>query len=122
MYTSYTLSDTSRDDLLLRFPPKFKKVIAHHITYEFGVEKGSRLPPPSIINVVGYNCDCAGIEVLIASVDGTILRTHNGGVYHITWSLDPDVFKPKDGNVVACRGDQVLLLPIPILTTPTISN
>lgn len=121
MYTSYQLTPATRKLLLDIFPPKHKKVIAHHITHEFGVHEDTNAPPSASIRVVGYHNNPDGIEALVVSVDGSIDRL-DGRTYHITWSLNPEKFKPVDSNKLVSRQDHKLILPIPISTNPSISK
>lgn len=99
-YTAYELSDESKKELKNRFPPKYPDFIGHHITVEFGVPYDTNLIPlkPKEVKVVGYKEDLKGLEALVVSVDGKTKRK-DGGVYHITWSLDKSKgFKPVDSN------------------------
>jgi len=121
MYTSYQLTPRSRNFLLDKFPPKHKKVVAHHITHEFGVHKDTKLPPNANIRVIGYHNDPDGLEVLVVSVDGGQYRP-DGGVYHITWSLDPEKFKPVHSNGLASRQNHKLIMPVAVQTNPSISH
>lgn len=119
MYTAYVLTDQTRNELLGRFPPKFPKVIAHHVTYEFGVPADSELPADAEIKVVGYVQDVEGLEALVVTVDGEN-RKPDGKFYHITWSLNPDKFKPVDSNTLVSAKRSTMILPITIDTTPTL--
>lgn len=95
-YIAYVLTDKSRNTLLEKFPPKYSKVICHHITYSMN----SSLPVPEYplkIEVIGYANNPNGIETLQVSIDGIRTRLDNG-LYHITHSLEPNKFKPKDSN------------------------
>ena len=121
MYTAYVLSEETRDALLERFPPKYEKVIAHHITVEFGVIADTPVPPEAEIKVVGYANNDEGLEALVVSVDGNQQR-EDGVYYHITWSLDPDEFKPVDSGDMIGYGNYTLILPIPIETIPKLEQ
>lgn len=121
MYTSYQLTQTARKQLLAVFPPKYEKVIAHHVTHTFGVLRGTPTPQPANIKVVGYTNNSNGIEALIVSVDGDITRP-DGSVFHITWSLDPDIFKPVAASELARQRKHKLVMPISVATNPAISN
>lgn len=86
-YSAYVLDEHSRNLLKEKFPPKYPEFIGHHITYKFGVAKGSEPPSdPSSVNVIGY-ADEDGLEALVVSIDNSSERP-DGSVYHITWSLD----------------------------------
>lgn len=103
-YVAFILKNTSRSKLLSLFPPKYDKVIAHHVTYQFGVNKDNVILPEIYdLNVVGYANDENGIEALIVEFNGTTKRL-DGGTYHITWSLDhKQGYKPKHSNDLISR-------------------
>lgn len=100
-YAGYTLNYTSKKELLQKFPPKFPKVIAHHITTAFGVTADA-IPEPATARVVGYAME-DGLEALVVEIGGTTKRK-DGSVYHITWSLDPRTHKPVDSNKLLKNG------------------
>jgi hypothetical protein len=97
MYTAYVLTDEARDMLLEKFPPKYSKVIAHHVTVEFGVPVDSEVPDEAEVKIVGEADTGDGLQALVAMVDGSTRRP-DGGTYHVTWSLEPDRYKPVDSN------------------------
>lgn len=121
MYTSYQLTPKSKKHLTERFPPKYSKPIGHHVTYEFGVHSDTPLPHLAEIHVIGYQDNPEGIEALVVSVNGSTVRP-DGGVFHITWSLDPSEFKPVHANELVKRKDHKLVLPIRVNANPVISN
>lgn len=96
-YTAYVLDDASRQLLAKQFPPKYPKFIGHHVTVKFGVPKDAAPPPPAKVTVVGYADSGDGLEALIVTINGLTER-EDGSVFHITWSLDPTKYKPKDSN------------------------
>jgi hypothetical protein len=97
-YVAYVLDERSVNILKEVFPPKYPDFIGHHITYRLGT---SIVPKqPKLVEVVGYVDDKEGLEALIVEVDGTIER-RDGGVYHITWSLDRSLgMKPSNSNLI----------------------
>ena len=117
MYTAYVLDEQSRDLLLKKFPPKYSKVIAHHVTAEFGVPADTPPPPNAIIKVYGYADSGDGLETLVVAVNGEKQR-EDGKYYHITWSLDPDKYKPVDSGDLIRYGKYKIVLPISIATVP----
>ena len=121
MYTAYVLDEQSRERLLAKFPPKYSKVIAHHITVEFGVDSNTPPPPNAEIRVVGHADSGDGLEALVVSVDGEKQR-EDGKFYHITWSLEPDKYRPVDSGDLIGYGKFKLTLPIPISTVPETLN
>lgn len=119
MYSAFTISNTSRNLLLARFQPKYDRVLAHHVTYEFGILKDSPPPKPAEVVLLGYATDGIGIEALIVKVDGTVER-EDGRIFHITWSLDSSKYKPKDSNQMIEDCGYELTIPTTIITTPEI--
>lgn len=118
MYTAYLLDAQTRQSLLQQFPPKYSKVIAHHITVQYPVADDALQPPSAEIKVVGYADSGDGLEALVVSVDGKIQRP-DGGTYHITWSLDPIKYEPKDSNALVSSQTKKFLIKLPILISAT---
>lgn len=87
-YIAYLIEDKDRFYLANgKDGPTHDKLVAHHITYKFGVKKDYPLPStPKVVEIVGYNCD-EFVEVFVVRIDGTTERL-DGGTYHVTWSLD----------------------------------
>jgi len=120
MYTAYVLTDDSRDALLGKYPPKYSKVIGHHVTVDFGVPAGTTAPENADVVVHGIKDSGDGLEALVVSVNGSRERP-NGGFYHITWSLEPDKYSPKDSNALMSNGKRyTIALPIPLETVPEV--
>ena len=119
MYTAYVLDDDSRQELLTRFPPKYPSVIGHHITERFGVPESTSVPKKAILKVIGYIDSGDGLEALVVSVNGNKKRP-DGGLYHITWSLDILEYKPKDSNELLRKTQFTMILPEEISATPSI--
>jgi len=116
MYTAYVIDEESRKRLVEQFPMKYETHVGHHITIMTPATDESILPNDdnTIINVVGIRDSGDGLEVLVVSVNGTINRP-DGGMYHITWSLDIDKYSPKDSNeLLASYGRYVMCLPVEI--------
>lgn len=93
-YLAFELSPTTRGELLKRYPPKFSKVICHHVTIEFNLTEqklAKILADLSIrdpkVEVVGYLSDDS-IECLTVAVNGKMTRP-DGKHYHVTLSLEP---------------------------------
>lgn len=118
-YIAFELDNESRNQLFDRFPPKYPKVIAHHITYDFGVSSDSELPEqPEKMEVVGYADDGESIEALVVAINGDTTRS-DGKVYHITWSLDPDQGrKPVHSNDLIASNKYQQVKPISIVAMP----
>lgn len=117
-YTAYVLDDHSRQQLAKRFPPKFPQWIGHHITYEFGVPKGSpeQYGVSQTCKVVGY-AEGDGIEALVVAIGGVTTRP-DGKTFHITWSLDRSKGrKPVDSNKIIEQNGYTKVDPIVVHTT-----
>lgn len=96
-YTAYVLTEASRENLLKLFPPTYSNVVAHHVTWMFGVDETTELPPQhrtaTIREIVD---DQTGVEALIVNIDGNSIRP-DGKTLHVTWSL-ADGRKPVESN------------------------
>lgn len=118
-YQHFKLIDSARENLLGKYPPKFVDVVAHHITYAYGVRRREPMPiTPKSIEVIGYSSDDS-LECLVVEVDGTYNRP-DGGIFHITLSKEPHR-AAKESNDVLARGWKKIALPIPIIATAEFS-
>jgi hypothetical protein len=82
----WKLDRRERAQLLVRFPPHWPDVIADHVTL---ARVPRSVPPPCPVQaeIVGGVDDGQGLQALAVRIDGTTSRP-DGGIYHITWSLD----------------------------------
>ena len=95
MYSAYQLDSKQRENLLKQFPPRYRRVMADHITVRFG---GNQLPlpeSPEKAEIIGMVDDGSGLQALIVQVNGNLTR-QDGSMYHITWSLDPNKHTPLE--------------------------
>lgn len=119
LYSAYLLSQTGRKTLMDIFKPKYSRVVAHHVTVQFGNVTEDSVPDAADIEVVGYIDSGDGLEALVVSVNGAVDRP-DGSVYHITWSLQ-NGYKPVDSNkVIKKYGYEYLVEPISIETIPQV--
>lgn len=118
-YTAYVLTDKARNALLKKYPPKYPKVIAHHVTVQFGVPADTQPPAPAIVKVIGYVDSGDGLEVLVATVNSEQDRP-DGKRYHITWSLDPSKYSPVDSNTLLSNNQFRISLGTLIDTIPAV--
>lgn len=100
-YTGYELTQSSREKLLSIFTPIFSKFIGHHITYKFNVT-AENVPEQCSARIIGYAQE-GGLEALVAEINGSTARP-DGKIYHVTWSLTPEIKKPVDSNNLLQRG------------------
>lgn len=113
MYTAYVLTNEAREVLQANFPPKYSKFIGHHVTINFGVPADAEVPEAAELKVVGRKDSGDGLEALVVSVNGETQRA-DGSTYHITWSLEPDKYSPKDSNALLKDGARNYTLSVPI--------
>ena len=75
-----------RNELLERFPPRYRDVVADHVTLSSDA-RGEPLPADVQSKIVGRADDGDGLECLVVTIDGSTDRP-DGSTFHITWSLD----------------------------------
>jgi hypothetical protein len=116
--TGWKLSESERDALLQRFPPKYEKVVADHVTLRMGATPETPLPrEPGSARVVGQADDGESLECLVVEIDGTTDRP-DGSTYHITWSLGSGRRARESNDVLRGQGWKPVPAPIPITLTP----
>ena len=102
-YAGWILNDDDRRHLLNRFPPRFPDVIADHVTLCAEDDPRAAGLSEQRAQVVGHAYDPAGVEALVVEIAGATRRP-DGGVYHLTWSLDVKAGrKAGHSNLVIAR-------------------
>lgn len=101
-YTSFVLSEESRELLLMTFDTKYPDIIAYHITHQFGIDEGVLPSQPKNVSIIGLHSG-DNIQVLSVEVDGnnkqTTQENANKRFFHITFSLDRSKgVQPKNSN------------------------
>ena len=115
--TGWKLPEVERELLLRRFPPKYEKVDADHVTLRVGAGPKTPLPHRPEAQVVGRADDCSSLECLVVALDGTTERP-DGSTYHITWSLGRHR-KPRESNdLLRDKGWDYIEAPIPVELEP----
>ena len=115
--TGWKLPGQERERLLERFPPKYERTVADHVTLKVGGGGDAPLPGEESGTVVGRADDGESLECLVVEIGGTTDRP-DGSSYHITWSLGADR-KPKESNdVLRDLGWQPIDEPIAIELQP----
>ncbi|WP_426957777.1 hypothetical protein [Muricoccus radiodurans] len=94
----WLLPPEERDALLSLFPPRYDRVMAHHVTLRPGARPKAPLPKPTEGFVLGHADDGSGVQALVVEIGGTT-RRWDGSTYHITWSLGPGR-RPVESNDV----------------------
>jgi len=115
-YTGWLLDPGMRPALLARFPPRFERVVAHHVTLKFG-DRTAAPPGEVFAEIVGEATDGLGVQALVVSIDGATARP-DGGTFHITWSLAQGREARESNEVIAARGWTPLAEPLPVRLNP----
>jgi hypothetical protein len=83
----WLINPKTREALLIRYPPTYPNIVAHHVTLSSGIASDAGIPEHTRGKIVGRVDDGHGVDALIVEIGGTTDRP-GGGTYHITWSLD----------------------------------
>jgi len=113
----WKLDPARRAELRKRFEPKYRNVVADHVTLVSKVAEETPLPDEVTAEIVGRIDDGQGVEALVVAIGGSTDRP-GGGTYHITWSLGPRR-KARESNDVLANGPwQPLREAIPLTLIP----
>ena len=115
--TGWKLAGDDRERLLDRFRPKYRKVIADHVTLRAGASRDTPLPREVTAEIVGYCDDGDSLECLVVAVDGTTDRP-DGSTFHITWSIGRSREARESNDVLRERGWQALDAGVPLDLAP----
>jgi hypothetical protein len=115
--TGWKLPRDERERLLERFPPKYERTIADHVTLQAGASADTPLPREVNAEIVGRADDGDSLECLVVEIDGTTDRP-DGSTYHITWSLGRGRRAKESNDVLRDRGWKPIDRPIPIPLEP----
>jgi hypothetical protein len=125
-YTAYLLPEAERERLLKSIKPAYENVIAHHVTYEFGVADSHPLPPAVFrASVYGVANDGEGLQTLVVDINGDGKRP-DGKLFHITWSLSEGRKAVESNKLLEqwpllpdkSRPKTIFYYPIPITLEP----
>lgn len=113
----WLVEEAARDALLARFPPRYERTIAHHVTLRARVDARSLLPEGVTGEIVGECDDGEGVQALVVRIAGGTERP-DGGTYHITWSL-AEGRRPVESNAAIRRlGWRAIDPPVPVPLRP----
>ena len=112
----WKLDRAEREALLERFPPRYDRPVADHVTLETEAEQ-KPLPAEVRAEIVGRADDGEGVEAMVAAIDGTPDRP-DGSTFHITWSLGPGRRAKESNDVLRERGWSALDHPVAVTLTP----
>ena len=96
----WKLPRAMRAELLERFPPRYARPVADHVTFRLGKD-GPPAPKADHGIIVGRADDGEGVEAMVVTIDGSTDRP-DGSTWHITWSLGQGR-KAKESNDVIAR-------------------
>jgi hypothetical protein len=115
--TGWKLPEQERSALLERFPPKYDKTVADHVTLRTGATPQTPLPRKPAARIVGRADDGKSLECLVVELDGTTDRP-DGSTYHITWSLAPGRKARESNDVLRDQGWEHLPAPLDVELEP----
>jgi hypothetical protein len=113
----WTLDRDQRRALLKRFPPRYAKAVADHVTFLTRVAPDALPPPEANAAIVGRADDDSGVEAMVVAMEGETRRP-DGSTWHITWSLDAGRKAVESNDVIADRGWTDLPEPVPVRLVP----
>jgi hypothetical protein len=113
----WKLDPDQRAELLSQFPPRYREVVADHVTLRIGAAPDAPLPEPARVEMIGRADDGAGVEAMVVRLNGTTDRP-DGSTFHITWSLEDGRRAKESKDVIAAHGWTDFDLPMPVLLTP----
>ena len=99
----WKLDSEQRRELLERFPPRYPKAVADHVTFLTKVAPDTLPPPEARAEIVGRADDGAGVEAMVVAIEGVTDRP-DGSTWHVTWSLGPGRGAKESNDVIAGRG------------------
>lgn len=115
--TGWKLSGEQRAELLCRFPPRYERTIADHVTQRLPGGGPAPVPGPVEAKVIGRADDGDSLECLVVAVDGSPDRP-DGSTYHITWSLGPGRTAKESNDVLRDGGWQPIDEAVPLDLMP----
>lgn len=113
----WKLDPEQRKELLQQFPPRFRNVVADHVTLAAKASRDAPLPQETDGEIVGRAHDGKGVEALVVSIGGTTDRP-DGSTYHITWSLEDGRRAKESNDMLAARQWEMFDLPMPVSLRP----
>ena len=109
----WKLDREQRKELLQQFPPRYREVVADHVTLRARAAADAPLPDETHGEIVGRVDDARGVEAMVVAIGGTTDRP-DGSTYHITWSLEPGRRAKESNDVLRSEAWQTFDLPMPV--------
>jgi hypothetical protein len=113
----WKLDREQRKELLQQFPPKFRNVVADHVTLATRAADDAPLPQEADGEIVGRADDGEGVEAMVVAIGGTTDRP-DGSTYHITWSLEDGREAKQSNDMLAAQRWEMFDLPMPVRLEP----
>jgi hypothetical protein len=111
-YVGWLLDPDARPSLLASLPPRYARVVAHHVTLKFD-DRSATAPDDTVGQIVGEADDGAGVQAMVVRIAGDVARP-DGGTFHITWSLAEGREARESNDVIAERGWRAFDRPLPV--------
>lgn len=115
--SGWKLDRAQRAGLLQRFPPRYERVVADHVTLKPDPPTGALPPAPGEAVIVGRADDKAGVEAMVVRLDGATDRP-DGSTWHITWSLADGRQAKESNDVIAAQGWDAFDEAVPVQLIP----
>ena len=115
-FVGWALDRGEREALLARFPPRYPKAIADHVTLKFG-DREAELPTETAGEIVGEADDGDGVQAMVVRIAGTTARP-DGSTYHVTWSLAQGRQAKESNDVIARCGWRAFPKAVPLKLQP----
>jgi len=104
MSIGWKIDPECRELLLSRFPPRYERAVADHVTRHFSHGPDAEAPPAiTHARIVGRADDDEGVETMVVALDGSTSRP-DGGVWHVTWSLAEGRSARESNDLLARKG------------------
>lgn len=113
----WKLDRDQRRELLQQFPPKFRNVVADHVTLQAKASPDAPLPQETEGEIVGRADDGKGVEAMVVAIGGATDRP-DGSIYHITWSLADGRRARESNDVLRERKWVTFDPPMPVRLEP----
>ena len=113
----WKLDEAQRRELVQQFPPRYRNLVADHVTLQSKVAKDAPLPQEVEGAIVGRADDGRGVEAMVVTIDGTTDRP-DGSTYHITWSLEDGRAAKESNDVIAASGWRPIDPAVPVALRP----
>ena len=113
----WKLERDQRAELVQQFPPRYRNLVADHVTLKAKSSRDAPLPQETTGEIVGRVDDGRGVEAMMVRIDGTTDRP-DGSTYHITWSLEDGRKAVESNDVLREQKWEEFDLPMPVQLIP----